>query len=140
MRPQSLPVELVTVAYVHSLPEKWLPISIAVSDADLEICVTDKFGIHAFVFPIRKNGTEWVYALTRERVDVQPLSKLADWNASIDVNQKDQLDFDNPRKSSSQLIYRNVIVSGFNSSASLERHCLLNVHDFRGGNYERAGA
>jgi hypothetical protein len=131
MRPQSLPVELVTVAYVHSLPEKWLPISIAVSDADLEICVTDKFGIHAFVFPIRKNGTEWVF---------QPLSRLADWNASIDVNQKDQLDFDNPRKSSSQLIYRNVIVSGFNSSASLERHCLLNVHDFRGGNYERAGA
>ena len=45
-----------------------------------------------------------------------------------------------PRKSSSQLIYRNVIVSGFKSSASLERYCLLNVYDLGGGNHERAGA
>jgi hypothetical protein len=72
MRPQSLSVELVAMTCVHSLPEKWLPTSIAPSDADLEICVMDKFRIHALVFPVRKNGTEWVDALTRERIDVQP--------------------------------------------------------------------
>ena len=32
----------------------------------------DKFGIHALVFPVRKNGGEWVDAVTNERVDVDP--------------------------------------------------------------------
>lgn len=57
---------------VYSLPEKWLPISIAPPDVDLEICVMDKFGIHALVFPVRKRGSEWIDAFTHERVDVEP--------------------------------------------------------------------
>jgi hypothetical protein len=57
---------------VYSLPEKWLPISIAPSDADLEVCVMDDKGIHALVFPCRKNGAEWVDVTTRKRIDIQP--------------------------------------------------------------------
>jgi hypothetical protein len=57
---------------VHSLPEKWLPVSIAPSDADLEVCVMDNRGIHALVFPCRKLGTEWVDASTKKRIDIQP--------------------------------------------------------------------
>jgi hypothetical protein len=29
------------MARVHWMPEKWLPVSIASSDADLEVCVMD---------------------------------------------------------------------------------------------------
>ena len=57
---------------VHSLPDKWLPVSIAPSDNDLEVCVIDKQAIHALVFPVRKNGTEWVDASTKKRIDIQP--------------------------------------------------------------------
>jgi len=57
---------------VHRLPSKWLPISIAPSDRDLEICVIDKLGVHALVFPCRRSGTEWVDASTKRRVEVQP--------------------------------------------------------------------
>jgi hypothetical protein len=57
---------------VHKLPDKWLPISIAPEDSDLEVCVIDKQGVHALVFPCRKNGREWVDASTKRRVDVQP--------------------------------------------------------------------
>jgi hypothetical protein len=57
---------------IHSLPEKWLPVSIAPSDADLEVCVMDNHGIHALVFPCRKEGAEWVDASTKKHVDIQP--------------------------------------------------------------------
>ena len=32
----------------------------------------DNHGIHALVFPCRKNGTEWVDASTKKHVDIQP--------------------------------------------------------------------
>jgi hypothetical protein len=64
--------EFVIMGRVHPLPEKWLPISIAPSGADLEVCVMDKFEIHALVFPVRKNGTDWIDASTNERVDIEP--------------------------------------------------------------------
>jgi hypothetical protein len=57
---------------LHWLPDKWLPISIAPSDDDLRVCVMDKHGIHALVFPCRKNGTEWVDASTKKWIDIQP--------------------------------------------------------------------
>jgi hypothetical protein len=57
---------------VHRLSRKWLPISIALSDRDLEVAVIDKHGVHALVFPVRKYGTEWVDAGTQERVEIQP--------------------------------------------------------------------
>jgi hypothetical protein len=31
-----------TMAAIHSLPEKWLPVSIAPADRDLEVCVIHK--------------------------------------------------------------------------------------------------
>ncbi|MBZ0147286.1 MAG: hypothetical protein K8F62_07035 [Pseudorhodoplanes sp.] len=57
---------------LYSLPEKWLPVSIAPADADLEVCVIDRSGTHALVFPVRKNGFEWVDASTKKRVDIHP--------------------------------------------------------------------
>jgi len=57
---------------VHSLPDQWFPVSIAPSDVDLRVCVMDKHGIHALVFPCRKSGTEWVDASTKKRIDIQP--------------------------------------------------------------------
>jgi hypothetical protein len=53
-------------------PDKWLPVSIAPSDADLEVSVMDKASIHALVFPVRKSGTDWVDASTKRRVDIEP--------------------------------------------------------------------
>jgi len=66
--------------FVHPLPENWLPVSIAPSDADLEVCVMDKRGVHALVFPVRKNKNEWVDALTKKRIDIQPMH----WRKWID--------------------------------------------------------
>jgi hypothetical protein len=54
-----------TMTHVYSLPYKWVRVSIAPSDADLEVCVINNRGIHALVFPCRKNGTEWVDASTK---------------------------------------------------------------------------
>jgi hypothetical protein len=53
-------------------PDKWLPVSIAPSDRDLEVCVIDKRGSHALVFPVRKSGTDWLDASTKERIDIEP--------------------------------------------------------------------
>lgn len=72
MTRRSEPVDFSNMARIHALPEKWLPVAIAPSDSDLEVCVMDKFGIHALVFPVRKNGNEWIDAVTNERVDVDP--------------------------------------------------------------------
>jgi hypothetical protein len=58
---------------VHSLPTEWLPVSLAPSDADLEVCVMDYDGIvHALAFPCRKSKTGWFDASTRKRIDIQP--------------------------------------------------------------------
>ena len=63
---------LTSMPGVHSLPEKWLPVSIAPSGADLEVCVMDGHDIHALVFPVRRSGTDWLDAITNERVDIEP--------------------------------------------------------------------
>jgi hypothetical protein len=57
---------------IHALPEKWLPISIAPSDSDLEVCVIDKGEVYALIFPCRKDGAAWVDASTKQPVDIQP--------------------------------------------------------------------
>jgi hypothetical protein len=57
---------------IYHLPSKWLPISTALSDSDLEVCVIDKKGTHSLVFPCRKKGTEWVDMLTKQRIDIRP--------------------------------------------------------------------
>jgi hypothetical protein len=57
---------------VHRLPKQWLPVSIAPADSDLEVCVIDKQGVHALIFPCRKSGTDWVDAMTKKRIDIQP--------------------------------------------------------------------
>ena len=57
---------------VHPLPEKWLPITIAPPDTDLEVCVIDKSGIHALIFPVLKVGIGWVDAMNKKPVDIEP--------------------------------------------------------------------
>jgi hypothetical protein len=60
------------MAPIHQLPEKWLPVSIAPTDSDLEVCVIDQAGVHALIFPCRKAGTAWVDAVTGRQVNVSP--------------------------------------------------------------------
>jgi hypothetical protein len=60
------------MAPVHPLPEKWLPVAIAPSDASLEVCVIDRHGVHALVFPVCKDGGGWADAATKKRIDVSP--------------------------------------------------------------------
>jgi hypothetical protein len=58
---------------MHSLLAEWLPVSIAPSDGDVEVCALDYDGIvHALVFPCRKDGAQWVDASNKEHVDIQP--------------------------------------------------------------------
>ncbi|MDI1343822.1 MAG: hypothetical protein PSV22_06955 [Pseudolabrys sp.] len=61
------------MADIHRLPDKWLPVSIAPSDTDLEVCVIDKKGnIHALVFPVRRSGGVWINPSTKMPVDIGP--------------------------------------------------------------------
>jgi hypothetical protein len=60
------------MARIHSLPEKWLPVSIAPTDSDLEVCVVHKGEVHALIFPCRKSGANWVDASTKKPVDIAP--------------------------------------------------------------------
>ena len=58
---------------MHSLPAEWLPVSIAPSDADLEVCVLDYDGIvHALAFPCHNNGAGWVDDLNYRHDHIQP--------------------------------------------------------------------
>ena len=58
---------------VHSQPATWLSISIAPSNADLEVCVMDYEGIiHALAFPCHKGGDGWVDASMKKCIDIQP--------------------------------------------------------------------
>ena len=58
---------------IHSLSAEWLPVSIAPSDGDLEVCVMDYNGIvQALVYPFHKDGAEWVDASNKKHVDIQP--------------------------------------------------------------------
>jgi hypothetical protein len=67
------------MAHFHPLPDKWLPISIAPSGVDLELCVMDSLGVHALVFPCHKNGNSWVDASTKKRIDIEP-THWRTWN------------------------------------------------------------
>jgi hypothetical protein len=60
------------MARIHQMPEKWLPVSIAPSNSDLEVCVIDRGEVHALIFPCRKNGNDWVDAATKKPIDIQP--------------------------------------------------------------------
>jgi hypothetical protein len=60
------------MAQIHSPPEKWLPVSIAPSDGDLEVCVIENGEVYALVFPCRRNSDAWVDASTKKRIDIQP--------------------------------------------------------------------
>jgi hypothetical protein len=57
----------------HSQPAEWLPVSIAPSDADLEVCVMDYDGIvHALEFPCHQDKTGWFDVSTKKHIDIEP--------------------------------------------------------------------
>ena len=61
------------MANVHALPDKWLPVSIAPIDTDLEVGVMGKRDdVVSLVFPVRKRGTDWVDAATKKLIDITP--------------------------------------------------------------------
>jgi hypothetical protein len=60
------------MAEVHALPEKWLPVSIAPPDRDLEVCVIDRGDVHALIFPCRRRGDDWVDASTKKPINIAP--------------------------------------------------------------------
>ena len=60
------------MAPIHQLPRRWLPISTAPADRDLELSVIEREEVHALVFPCRKRDGEWIDATTKKRIDVQP--------------------------------------------------------------------
>lgn len=58
---------------VHPLSDKWLLVSIAPRDTNLEVGVMDNRGdVVALVFPVRRSGTDWVDAATRKRIEIAP--------------------------------------------------------------------
>jgi hypothetical protein len=57
---------------VYQLPRKWLPISSAPRDRDLELSVIDSAEVHALVFPCRKANDGWIDASTKKQINVQP--------------------------------------------------------------------
>jgi hypothetical protein len=58
---------------VHQLPDdKWLPVSIAPSDIDLEVGVMGKREMITLVFPVRKQQFNWVDAQRKKPVDIGP--------------------------------------------------------------------
>jgi len=50
----------------------WMPISSAPFDRDLELAVIDRAGTHALLFPCRRILGDWINAVTKRRVDVNP--------------------------------------------------------------------
>jgi hypothetical protein len=60
------------MARIHQLPRQWQPISTAPADRDLEVCVIDRKGVHALVFPCRRNSGGWINPATNRRVEIEP--------------------------------------------------------------------
>jgi hypothetical protein len=64
---------MLIMTHTHALLAEWLPVSIAPSDGDLEVCVMDFNGIvHALGFPCHRDGAEWVDVLNKKHINVQP--------------------------------------------------------------------
>jgi hypothetical protein len=60
------------VARDHNLRSKWLPVTIAPYDIDLEVGVLGKNGVAALAFPVRKEKFHWVNAKTKKLLDIEP--------------------------------------------------------------------
>lgn len=60
------------MAHAMSSPDKWLPVSIAPADMDLEVCVMARGSVHALVFPCRRIASGWADSATRKPLDIAP--------------------------------------------------------------------
>ncbi len=59
--------------------ERWLPISSAPFDRDLELAVIGYDGVHALAFPCRRVFGGWIKSGTKDRLDVHP-NHWREWN------------------------------------------------------------
>jgi hypothetical protein len=65
-------------SFIHSMlkdqwpPDKWLPVSIAPFDTDLEVAVLDRRGVHSLIFPCHRTITGWADATMQREVDIEP--------------------------------------------------------------------
>jgi hypothetical protein len=58
---------------VYHLPEnKWLRVSTAPTDIDLEVGVMDKTDVVTLVFAVRKEKFYWADAKTKKPVNIEP--------------------------------------------------------------------
>jgi hypothetical protein len=64
---------------IRSLPEKMVTGVDCTTDIDLEVCVLDRSGVHALIFPVRRNKTDWVDAKTKKHIDIGP-THWRKWN------------------------------------------------------------
>ena len=60
------------MAQAMSSPDNWLPVSIAPSGMDLEVCVMAREGAHALVFPCRRTKSGWADSATGKLLDIAP--------------------------------------------------------------------
>lgn len=60
------------MAQAMSSPDKWLPVSIAPVDMDLEVCVMARDRAHALVFPCRRTESGWADSATGNPLDIAP--------------------------------------------------------------------
>jgi hypothetical protein len=69
-----VPASSINFGMDESLSQRagWLPIALAPSGCDLEVCVIDHQGVHALVFPCRRAGIDWVNAVSGGLVEVHP--------------------------------------------------------------------
>jgi hypothetical protein len=51
---------------------EWQPMATAPVNRDLELAVIDYDGLHALIFPCRRDLTGWQKSGTQEHVDVRP--------------------------------------------------------------------
>jgi hypothetical protein len=56
----------------HPLPLRWLPISIAPEDCDLQLGVIDKGGVRSWEFPCRKRQAVWFNVWANEPMLIYP--------------------------------------------------------------------
>jgi hypothetical protein len=54
------------------LPRKWLVISTAPEGVSLELCVIDRLGVHALIFPCHRQGSRWIDPSTKKQIDINP--------------------------------------------------------------------
>lgn len=67
---------------IQLAPEEWLSVSVIPPDGELEVGIIDYDGVVvALPYPCHRSGLDFVDALNRKRIDIQP-THWRKWNKS----------------------------------------------------------